>query len=262
MKERRGRLADERIPQKWRWIVTGRPVLLSLLHQLHNPFRPPRRRPKQQKKKSLRARRAQKPPLKGQSRFYSLEAPAPQASSPAEHSPRVSKTRPKVQILRHNEAFRNNWPSFLRLHTAPTPQSPIQRESARWHCAARREITERSEEAPGAEAAQPSQNVGCWKTPAGCFGGDARGAEKGAQPHNRPRLAARRAGGPNNRKRKASVPAGHRSHLSKDNPCFVFFRAPAAHPLASPRRRPRRAHKPLFNAQGPAERRGLVRCSV
>ena len=31
----------------------------------------------------------------------------------------------------------------------------------------------------------------------GCFGGDARGAEKGAEPHNRPHLAARRAGVPN-----------------------------------------------------------------
>ena len=30
----------------------------------------------------------------------------------------------------------------------------------------------------------------------GCFGGDARGAEKGAQPHNRSHLAARRAGVP------------------------------------------------------------------
>ena len=59
-------------------------------------------------------------------------------------------------------------------------QFPMQRKSVRWHCAARREITERSEEAPGAYAAQPSPNCGNWKTPGGCFGGDARGAEKGA----------------------------------------------------------------------------------
>ena len=30
----------------------------------------------------------------------------------------------------------------------------------------------------------------------GCSGGDARGAEEGAKPHNRPRLAARRTGAP------------------------------------------------------------------
>ena len=65
-------------------------------------------------------------------------------------------------------------------------------------------------------------------SPAGCFGGDARGAEKGAQPHNRPRLAPA-GGGPSNRKRKASVPAGHKNPLSKDKPCFIFFRAPVAH---------------------------------
>ena len=57
----------------------------------------------------------------------------------------------------------------------------------------------------------------------GASGGDARGAEKGAQPHNRPRLAARRAGGQNNRKEKATVSAGHRSHLSKDKPFFIFL---------------------------------------
>ena len=114
----------------------------------------------------------------------------------------------------------------------------IQRYTARWHCAARREIAERSEEAPGAEAAQPSRNVGCWKAPAGCFGGDARGAEKGAQPHNRPRLAPA-GGGPNNKNRKASVPAGHKNPLSKDKPCFAFFRALGAHTPATPRKQPK-----------------------
>ena len=100
----------------------------------------------------------------------------------------------------------------------------IQRETESWHCAARREIAERSEEAPGAKAAQPSRNAGRWKTPGGCFGGDARGAEKGAQPHNRPRLAPA-GGGPNSIKRKAPVPAGHRSHLSKDKPGFTLLKS-------------------------------------
>ena len=43
----------------------------------------------------------------------------------------------------------------------------MQREGVRRHCAARREIAERSEEAPGAEAAQPSRNDGVWKAPKG-----------------------------------------------------------------------------------------------
>ncbi|VZH33722.1 protein of unknown function [Desulfovibrio sp. 86] len=53
---------------------------------------------------------------------------------------------------------------FWYFFSQPDVSCPlIQREPARWHCAARREITERSEEAPGAEAAQPSQNGGVWK---------------------------------------------------------------------------------------------------
>ena len=76
-----------------------------------------------------------------------------------------------------------------------TPPPPIHRESARWHCAARREITERSEEAPEAKAAQPSRNDGIWKaleglpvrveiyeSPAGSSGGSAEGASEGRQP--------------------------------------------------------------------------------
>ena len=50
----------------------------------------------------------------------------------------------------------------------------------------------------------------------GCFGGDARGAEKGAQPHNRPHLAARRAGVPTFAEGRNSVPAGQQK--SKDDP--------------------------------------------
>ena len=55
----------------------------------------------------------------------------------------------------------------------------IQGETLRWHCAARREIAERSEEAPEATAAQPSWNVGSWKTPGGCFGGGCKGGREG-----------------------------------------------------------------------------------
>ena len=83
-------------------------------------------------------------------------------------------------------------------------------QSLRWHYAARREIAERSEEAPGAEAALPSVNGGIWKAPEGQPvgvgiydkpqrgrpGGVQRGPRRGAAP-NRPPSAARRAGGPN-----------------------------------------------------------------
>ena len=37
------------------------------------------------------------------------------------------------------------------------------KHTRRWHCAARREIAERSEETPEAKAAQPSHNDGRWK---------------------------------------------------------------------------------------------------
>ena len=86
----------------------------------------------------------------------------------------------------------------------------IQRYTARWHCAARREIAERSEEAPEAEAAQPSRNGGIWKAlkgqpvgvemydkPSGVVRGECRGGLGGAAAPNRPPSAARRAGGPN-----------------------------------------------------------------
>ena len=56
--------------------------------------------------------------------------------------------------------------------------------------------------------------TGFLKLSRGCFGGDARGAEKGAKPHNRPRLAARRAGGPNKIEEKAFVPAGQHKPIS------------------------------------------------
>ena len=80
-------------------------------------------------------------------------------------------------------------------------QSPIQCEGAQWHCAARREIAERSEEAPEAEAAQPSRmmeygrplwaNPWEWRhmtSPAGSSGGSAEGASEGRQPLTGPHL--------------------------------------------------------------------------
>ena len=63
----------------------------------------------------------------------------------------------------------------------------MQRKSARWHCAARREITERSEEAPAANAAQPSPGNGIRKAQGGDPGGVQRGPRRGAAP-NRPPL--------------------------------------------------------------------------
>ena len=42
----------------------------------------------------------------------------------------------------------------------------------------------------------------------GCFGGDARGAAQGAKPHNRPHLAARRAGVPNFAGGRNAAPEG------------------------------------------------------
>ena len=104
------------------------------------------------------------------------------------------------------------------------PRSLIQREAPRWHCAARREITERSEEAPEAKAAQPSPTCGNWKTPAGCFGGDARGAEKGAQPHNRPRLA-HAGGGQAKNKRKTPCPQGTKTIFQRTSPALLFFQS-------------------------------------
>ncbi len=109
----------------------------------------------------------------------------------------------------------------------------IQRESARWHCAARREITERSEEAPEAKDAQPSRNDGIWKalegypvgveryeSPAGSSGGSAEGASEGRQPLTGPlcRLPRRQ---PKQHKRKS--PRARRAQIvsAKTTPFFV-----------------------------------------
>jgi len=79
---------------------------------------------------------------------------------------------------------------------------------------------------------------------AGSSGGSADGGLGGAAAPNRPRLAARRAGGQNKRKKKAPMPAGHNTRLSEDRPFFTFFRAHAAHTHALPRN--------LDNAKGRA----------
>ena len=55
----------------------------------------------------------------------------------------------------------------IRVSALRRPQAFSQRKSAQWHCAARREIAERSEEAPEAKAAQPSRNDGNVPMPAG-----------------------------------------------------------------------------------------------
>ena len=131
------------------------------------------------------------------------------------------------------------------------PQNP----PVRWHCAARREITERSEEAPAAEAAQPSRDVGSWKAlegqsvgveicdkPSGVVRGECRGGLGGAAAPNRPPSAARRAGGPNKNNGKALVPAGHTSRHPTDKPCFSSSRS-ASDKNPSPRRPPHRPPK-------------------
>ena len=135
--------------------------------------------------------------------FY--RATSQKYTSKHEPLPAAQAAQMNLLIITTNQATlntRNNHIYLPSVCNAPDPmrhlgQFPMLREGVRWHCAARREIAERSEEAPGAEAAQPSRNDGNWKAQAGCFGGDARGAEKGAQPHNRPRLAPRREGVPN-----------------------------------------------------------------
>ncbi|SCM71725.1 hypothetical protein KL86DES1_20159 [uncultured Desulfovibrio sp.] len=69
---------------------------------------------------------------------------------------------PLRKYRRYYEPFSNSDTQFLRLPHSQRDASPtfIQGETLRWHCAARREITERSEEAPAAIAAQPSWSDG------------------------------------------------------------------------------------------------------
>ena len=94
-----------------------------------------------------------------------------------------------ILIIMTNQAApntRNNHIYLPSVCNAPDPmrhlgQFPMQREGVRWHCAARREIAERSEEAPGAEAAQPSWSGGIWKALEGQSVGvwDIRQAQRG-----------------------------------------------------------------------------------
>ena len=70
-------------------------------------------------------------------------------------------------------------PKLTRRRVSCVADLLIQREPVRWHCAARREIAERSEEAPAAKAAQPSRNAGRWKTPGGVLRGGCKGGREG-----------------------------------------------------------------------------------
>ena len=105
---------------------------------------------------------------------------------------RITPYRLRTTYLSQRSApnFRGNSPQ-----SSQTPPTLPHSESARWHCAARREITERSEEAPKAKAAQPSRNdeirktfegytveVESYDNPAGSSGGSAEGASEGRQP--------------------------------------------------------------------------------
>ena len=141
-----------------------------------------------------------------------------------------------------------------------------------WHCAARREIAERSEEAPAAGAAQPSENGGIWKAPkgqpvgvevydklSGVVRGECRGGLGGAAAPNRPPSAARRAGGPSNRKREPPCPQGTQPSSQRTSPALLSlealqrkFRHPAAQAAQAKtiiRPRARRAHKPHLKGQ-------------
>ena len=165
--------------------------------------------------KSSRVRRTQQTPLKGQALPYSLKEyrkrkpthlPPPEAAQTAEKEkppcPQGAKNisqrtspRPNFSI---NELVCSKCTPFLKLPPANQmfPRPCIQRGGACWHCAARREIAERSEEAPGAEAAQPSWNGGIWKalegqsvgvwdirqTQRGRPGGVQRGPRRGGSP--------------------------------------------------------------------------------
>ncbi len=82
---------------------------------------------------------------------------------------------------------------------------------------------------------------GIYDKPSGVVRGECRGGLGGAAAPNRPPSAARRAGGPNSRKRKAPVPAGHTSHLSKNRPGFILLKRRRAYPryATPPRRRPK-----------------------
>ena len=79
-------------------------------------------------------------------------------TSKHEPLPATQTAQMNVLIIMTNQAApntRNNHSYPPSIYNALDPmrhlgQFPMQREGVRWHCAARREIAERSEEAPGA----------------------------------------------------------------------------------------------------------------
>ena len=133
-------------------------------------------------------------------------------------------------------SFLNKRASYIQ----PDVSCPFsQRGGARWHCAARREIAERSEEAPEAEAAQPSENAGIWKTlkgysvgvgiydkPSGVVRGECRGGLGGAAAPNRP-PSAPAGGGPNYIKEKPPCPQGTCRSIERQAKIHEQARTPA-----------------------------------
>ena len=125
-----------------------------------------------------------RPPLRSAGRRHKLNFS--KIAVLAEHENRNSNDRPgfyPAQNTDHTNFYDTmcHSPATRRQITQTPPRPHIQREGAHRHCAARREIAERSEEAPGAKAAQPSWNIESWKTQAGCFGGVLRGGCKGGR---------------------------------------------------------------------------------
>ena len=109
---------------------------------------PPRRRPKQHKMKSRNDRRAHAVLSSDKQKYTSKHEPLLAAQA----------AQKNILIIMTNQAApntRNNHSYPPSIYNALDPmrhlgQFPMQREGVRWHCAARREIAERSEEAPGA----------------------------------------------------------------------------------------------------------------
>ena len=157
----------------------------SILPLTGPPCRPPRRRPKQHKRKCRHARRAHAVLSSDKPKYTSKHEPLPAAQAAqinikrkaampqsacrsierkpkyaSKHEPLLAAQAPQMNILiiMTNQAApntRNNHSYPPSVYNALDPmrhlgQFPMQREGARWHCAARREIAERSEEAPGA----------------------------------------------------------------------------------------------------------------
>ena len=108
----------------------------------------PRRRPKQQKKKRPRARRAHAVQSSDKHEYTSKHEPL-LAAQAAQMNLRIIMTNQATLNTRNNHIY------LPSVYNALDPmrhlgQFPMLREGVRWHCVARREIAERSEEAPGA----------------------------------------------------------------------------------------------------------------